>query len=195
MTKSALLLGLLCFLSIGNLFAQKNKSEKQIRKEFMETALPVCIAELNAETNGLGMGGAVDAKGYCTCMLENLVDTYTLDELAQMFVGKNDAEMMLGFFENEANYAKTMECMRKNVEDEAAMKKYVLSNSFGIDACTAGIVESGLENTINAEGYCSCMFERLDKEFTLDEILNEATYETEKFKIMAMECVLANTKE
>lgn len=195
MKKSALLLCFLSIVSVGNLFAQRDKNEKQIRKEFMETALPVCIAELNAETNGYGMGGAVDAKGYCTCMLENLIDSYTLDELAQIFVGKDEAEMMMGFFENEANYAKTMECMRQNVKDEDAMKQFVLTNSFGIESCTAGIVESGLENTIDAEGYCSCMFQRLDKEFTLDEILNEATYETEKFKVMAMECVLANTKE
>ncbi len=195
MIRNTILLSLLCIFCFGTAQAQKGKKEKELRKEFIETALPVCIDQLTGETNGAGMAGAVDAKGYCSCMLENLIEQYTLEDLSQLFVGKDDAEMMMAFFENDANYGKTMQCMRDNVKDEAAMKTFVLTNSFGIETCTEGIIESGLENTLSAEGYCSCMFQRLEKEYTLDEILNEATYETEKFKVMALECVLANTKE
>lgn len=195
MKKSALLLCLLCIMFAGNVVAQKSKDEKKQRKEFLETAIPACISQLEQNTAAEGMGNAVNAKGYCTCMMENLIEQYTLKDLSQLFVNKSNAEMMLAFFEDKANYGKTMECMRSNVKDPKAMKQFVLRNSFGLETCVESIKANGLDKQIKPEGYCTCMFDKMESDFTLDEILDEKTYETEKFKILALECVLANSVE
>jgi hypothetical protein len=195
MNKSTFLLSLLCLFIAGNVFAQKNKEEKKKRKEFLEFAIPVCVSELESGETSEGIADAVNAEGYCTCMLEHLIESYSIDDLAQLFVNKTKAEMMMAFFEDKANYSKTMECMRNNVKDEKAMKQFVLRNSFGLEACVQSIDAGGLGDKLNGEGYCTCMFDKMEEVFSLEELLDETTYETEKFKILAFECVMANTVE
>lgn len=195
MKKSALLLSLLCLFITGNTFAQKNKEEKKKRKEFLELAIPACVSQLESSETSEGVSDAVNAEGYCTCMMEHLIESYSIEDLSQLFVNKTKAEMMMAFFEDKANYGKTMECMRNNVKDEKAMKQFVLRNSFGLEACVESIKAGGLAEKINSEGYCTCMFDKMEEAFSLSELLDETTYETDKFKILAFECVMANTIE
>lgn len=199
MKKSALLLGLLCLLSVSNVFAQKNKSDKKQRKEFLDMAIPVCVVQMDSDTSINGFAQTVNTKGYCTCMLENLFDKYSLTELGQMFVNKDESEMMMSFFDDKANYSSTLECMRNNIKDEVAMKAFILNGAFGVENCKKSLKESGLYEELNADGYCSCVQQRLAQEFTFEEILAEAYNEngkvSDKLGIMAMECMLANTKE
>ncbi len=193
MKKASLLLCLLCLLCAGQAMAQK-KSEKKQRKELAEVATAACVSHLESSDEYKGLRDGIEAAGYCSCMMENLFNQYSLEQLAEMFTNKDKTDMALSFFADKGNYGKTMDCMRSNVKNEKILKAYMLGNSFGLETCVASIKEQGLDEQIKAEGYCECMFDKMQSEFTLDELLSEKTYESEKFQVLAMECVVANAK-
>ncbi|CAN5166989.1 hypothetical protein BH09BAC1_BH09BAC1_24850 [soil metagenome] len=187
------LLCVLCLLFAGQVMAQK-KSEKKQRKELAAIATAACTEHINTSPEYATLRGGLATDGYCSCMMDNLFSTYTIEQLTEMFTNKSKTEVALSFFADEGNYGKTLNCMRSNVKNDAVLKAFVLGNSFGLETCVASIEEQGLDVQINAEGYCKCMFTKMESDFSLDEILSEKTYDGDKFKVLAMECVVANTK-
>lgn len=193
MIKSAWLLCLLVLLGSMPLMAQA-KMEKKQKKAFLEAVVPACVSFLSGNSAYAGMVKAVNMQGYCACMMEDLTKQYTMEQLLELFANPNNSTTALAIFENEANLGKSMLCMKSNVQDEAALKSLLLQDSFGQEACVGSMQDNGLADQINSEGYCSCMFEKMSTQFSLNELLTEATYEGDKFRVIAMECVLANTR-
>jgi hypothetical protein len=192
MKKRALILLVLALVAAAPLWAQNDKPSKKERKELMKVSIPICVDMIETGDIDPLLSKALNAEGYCTCMMENLLDKYSYKELMAMFTKKSKTDMVLAFYEDPANQTQTMKCMRNNMKDETAMKQLILNDSFGMDACVAGVEKEELPIKLNAEGYCKCMFDKMGEAFTVTELLDEKTYDSEKLQVLAMECVLAN---
>jgi hypothetical protein len=184
------MLCVLCLLCAGEAVAQK-KSEKKQKKELTAIATKACEEQINNDPTQASLKEGLNAQGYCGCIMEDLFSKYTLVDLEDIFTDKKKTVLVLAQFAGEGT---SLDCMRNNVKNEGILKQYMLSNSFGLETCVTSIKEQGLQDQIDAEGYCKCMFDKLEKGFTLDEILSEDTYDGDRFKVLAMECVVANTR-
>lgn len=185
-----LMICLLCLLCAGQTYAQK-KSEKKQKKELTAIASKACEEQINNDPTQASLKNGLNAQGYCSCIMDDLFSKYTLDDIEDIFTDKKKTVLVLAQLAGEGT---SVDCMRNNVKNEIILKQYMLNNSFGLETCVTSINEQGLQDQIDAEGYCKCMFDKLETSFTLDEILSENTYEGDKFKVKAMECVVANTK-
>lgn len=195
MKKRALILFILALVASAPLWAQNDKPTKKERKELLKLSIPLCVDMIEAGEIDPLLAKALNAEGYCTCMMENLIAKYSYKEMMGMFTKKSKTDMVLAFYEDPANQTQTMKCMRNNMKDEVAMKQLILNDSFGMEACVAGVEKEKLPIKLNAEGYCKCMFDKMGEAFTVNELLDEKTYGSEKLQVLAMECVLANVDD
>lgn len=125
---------------------------------------------------------AVDVKGYCDCTLQKLVEKYPKGELQGM---------PSNFIETEDGKALIAKCVADNSLAnfwDAFEKEFIKSckNSFNESAETA--------KTYNAQGYCTCMLNKIKTNYEMDEVMDPNFGSNPKMLKDAEACLLENKK-